>query len=75
MSVTKKPRQMIPEKIYDTLLGLRPADMATIQFKDGRSLYGAVVFNQFKGTGRIINVDQELSEDFSVEQIRDLKLS
>ena len=66
---------MIPEKIYDTLMGARTADKVTIHFKDGRAVHGALIFNPFKGTGRIINIDQELSVDFSIDDIRDLKLS
>lgn len=71
---SKKGRQMIPEKIYDVLLGARTADKLTVHFKDGRAVHGALIFNPFKGTGRIINIDQELSVDFSVDDIRDLKL-
>ena len=75
MSTTsKKPRQMVPEKIYDLLLGSRTADKVTMHFKDGRAIHGALIFNPFKGTGRIINVDQELSVDFAVDDIRDLKI-
>ena len=75
MSTTsKKPRQMVPEKIYDLLLGARTADKVTMHFKDGRAVHGALIFNPFKGTGRIINIDQELSVDFAVDDIRDLKL-
>ena len=66
---------MVPEKIYDLLLGARTADKATISLKDGRVIHGALIFNPFKGTGRIINIDQELSVDFAVDDIRDLKLS
>ena len=76
MSTTsKKPRQMVPEKVYDLLLGARTADKVTIHFKDGRAVHGALIFNPFKGTGRIINIDQELSIDFAVDDIRDLKLA
>ncbi len=75
MSTTSKKREMIPEKIYDTLLGARTADKVTVHFKDGRAVHGALIFNPFKGTGRIINIDQELSVDFSIEDIRDLKLN
>ncbi len=70
---TKKGRSIEPERIYDLLLGARTADVATLHFKDGRILRGALVFNQFKGTGRIINVDEETSTDFSVDELRDLK--
>lgn len=74
MSITsKKSRTMDPEKIYDLLLGARTADNVTLNFKDGRIMQGALVFNQFKGTGRLINVDDEVSVDFSVDDIRDLK--
>ena len=70
---TRKSRSVDPERIYDLLLGARTADLCTLHFKDGRVLRGAVVFNQFKGTGRIINVDEELSVDFAVDELRDLK--
>jgi len=70
---TRKSRSVDPERLYDLLLGARTADLCTLHFKDGRVLRGAVVFNQFKGTGRIINVDEELSVDFAVDELRDLK--
>lgn len=71
--VSKKIRAVDMEQLYDLLLGARSAESVTLHFKDGRVLKGALVFNQFKGTGRLINVDQELSEDFSVDELRDLK--
>ncbi len=75
MATVKKSRRIVPEKIYDMLLGARTADKVTVHFKDGRAVHGALIFNPFKGTGRIINVDQELSVDFAVDDIRDLKLA
>jgi hypothetical protein len=74
MSSAKKNRELVPEKIYDLLLNARTADKVTMHFKDGRVVHGALIFNPFKGTGRLINIDQELSVDFSVDDIRDLKL-
>ena len=71
---TKKPRQMGAEKIYDTLLAARTADKVNIHFKDGRFVHGALIFNPFKGTGRIINIDQEQSVDFAVDDIRELRM-
>lgn len=70
---TRKSRAVDPERIYDLLLGARTASEATLHFRDGRVLRGALVFNQFKGTGRLINVDQEISVDFGVDELRDLK--
>jgi hypothetical protein len=68
-----KSRTTDSQRIYDLLLGARTADKCTLYFKDGRVLHGALIFNQFKGTGRLINIDQELSVDFSVDDLRDLK--
>jgi hypothetical protein len=73
MTTTKKARALDPEKIYDLMLGARTADVCTLYFKDGRMVHGSLIFNQSKGTGRIINVDQELSVDFSIDDLRDLK--
>jgi hypothetical protein len=72
-TTTKKARGVDPERIYDLLLSARTAEVCTVHFKDGRIMRGAMVFNQFKGTGRLINVDEEISLDFSVDDIRDLK--
>ncbi len=70
----KKGRSADSRHIYDLLLGARTADKATLYFKDGRVIHGALIFNQFKGTGRLINIEQELSIDFSVEELREVKL-
>ena len=75
MPTTKKSRQLVPEKIYDMLLNARTADKVTMNFKDGRIVAGALIFNPFKGTGRLINIDQEVSVDFGVDDIRDLKFT
>ena len=74
MSTTKKSRAMSSQKIYDLLLGIRTAAKVTLYFKDGRVLNGALIFNQIKGTGRLINIEEELSVDFALDDLRDLKL-
>jgi len=63
------------EKIYDMLLNSKTADKVTVHFKDGRSSTGALIFNPFKGSGRVIDVDKESSIDFAIEDVRELKLS
>lgn len=75
MNPTKKGREMSPERIYDMLLNARTADKVTLRFKDGRIVQGALIFNPFKGTGRLINIDRETSIDFMVDDIRELKLT
>ncbi len=73
MTSAKKSRELLPEKIYDVLLNLRTASKLTIHFKDGRVVQGALIFNPFKGTGRVIDPVKEASINFDVEDIRDLK--
>ncbi|HET6202269.1 MAG TPA: hypothetical protein VFI25_05640 [Planctomycetota bacterium] len=72
-SNAKKGRTLTPEKIFDLLVEARSADRVSIYFRDGRIVSGAVIFNESKGTGRIINVDAEVSVDFRIEDIRDLR--
>ena len=62
------------ERIYDLLMNARQADWVTLSLEDGSSLSGAIIFNEFKGTGRLINVDEEISFDFEVDQIVDVEL-
>lgn len=72
---TSRSRVTDSQRIYDLLLGARTADMVTLHFRDGRVVQGALIFNQFKGTGRVINIDHELSIDFTIDDVRDLKLA
>ncbi len=66
----KPPR----EKIYDLLMNARQAKWVELDLEDGRTLSGAIIFNEFKGTGRLINVAEEVSLDFTVDQILDVRL-
>lgn len=63
-----------PERIYNLLMKARTANEVTLHFESNRVVTGALIFNEFKGTGRIINVDLEVSVDFSVEDLRDVRL-
>ena len=69
----RNPHTLDPERIYDLLLRARMADLCTVHFKDGRVFSGALVFNQFKGTGRLINVDEEFSIDFQIDDVREVE--
>ncbi len=75
MSTTTNTKTLVPEKIYDMLLNSRTADKVTVYFKDGRVIAGALIFNPFKGTGRLIDIEKESSIDFAIENIRDLRFS
>jgi hypothetical protein len=62
------------EEVYDLLMNARQADWVELFLENGRSLAGAIIFNEFKGTGRLINVDEEFSYDFNVDQVVDVKM-
>ena len=61
------------DEVYDLLMNARQAEWVELFLEDGRALSGAIIFNEFKGTGRLINVDEEISIDFRVDELRDLK--
>lgn len=67
-------RKPTRDQVYDMLMNARQADWVELNLDDGRSMAGAIIFNEFKGTGRIINVEEEFSFDFTVDQVVDVKL-
>lgn len=62
------------EEVYDLLMNARQASWVEISLIDGRIVQGAIIFNEFKGTGRLINVKEEISFDFTVDQVLDVKI-
>lgn len=70
----RKGRKPSREQVYDLLMNARQADWVELVLEDGRNLQGAIIFNEFKGTGRLINVEKEISFDFRVDQVFDVKI-
>ncbi|HHI81195.1 MAG TPA: hypothetical protein ENK02_14615 [Planctomycetes bacterium] len=62
------------EEIFDLLMNARQADWVELEMVNGQKLSGAIIFNEFKGTGRLINIDDEISVDFRVDDISSVKL-
>jgi hypothetical protein len=62
------------EEIFDLLMNARQADWVELCLEDGRTFGGAIIFNEFKGTGRLINVEREISFDFTVDEVQDVKI-
>ena len=52
----------------------RAQSARVLHLDSGDCFQGAIIFNEFKGTGRLINVDEEFSYDFNVDQIISVKL-
>ena len=65
----RAPRETVLQKLMRAKL-----NHTTVAFRDGRVLDGTVVFNEIKGTGRLINADKEFSVDFTLEDVRDVRL-
>ena len=70
----RNPLNPSRDRIYDLLMNARQAEWVTLDLEDGNSLSGAIIFNEFKGTGRLINVEEEISYDFNVDQVVDVRL-
>lgn len=75
MTITQKTPQAPHHRLYDLLSNARTADKVTVHFRDGRVAHGCLAFNERRGTGRVIDPEKELSIDFEVNEIRDLKFS
>ena len=72
-AIAKRLRNLTPEKAHEALAASRSADHVRVFLHDGRILDGAVLFNEFKGTARIINIVREVSIDIRVEDVRDVR--
>jgi len=73
-SVVDRNHARSREEVYDLLMNARQAAWVELHLTDDRSFEGAIIFNEFKGTGRLINVQNEISLDFTVNQVRDVKI-
>ena len=49
-------------------------EKVSVEFIGGRTVEGAILFNESKGCGKVINVEEEVSVDFRIEQIAAVKL-
>jgi len=72
-TTSRKQRGYTLEQVYDMLMNARQTNWVTLHFHDGQSVGGAIIFNEYKGTGRIINVEKEFSRDFTAHEIRDVR--
>ena len=50
------------------------ADKVSLQFKDGSIIEGAILFNEIKKCGKIINIEDEISLDFEMKEVSKVKL-
>jgi len=57
-------------KILTRLRLARTQPNVRLEFKDGRSADGAITFVERLGTGRLINIDSEVSVDFHIYDLQ-----
>ena len=67
---------LIPESqlLAPTKAETGPVPWVELHLGDERAVQGAIIFNEFKGTGRLINVQEEISFDFNVDEVVDVKI-
>ena len=73
-TVAERTQTPSREEVYDLLMNARQASWVELSLNDGRFVKGAIIFNEFKGTGRLINVEEEISFDFNVDQVLNVKI-
>ncbi len=80
MAVTAKERETRTSRkkrspnILEQLVAGCDADRVAVQFVDGRTLEGALLFNPIKRSGKLINVEQEFSLDFDPLEVKEIKI-
>ena len=78
-ALTQEPAAKMKNRKVDLMRWAKRYDLAfqvpkEFPIKTSRVLRGALVFNEFKGTGRLINVEEEISFDFNVDQVLDVRI-
>jgi hypothetical protein len=72
-ALRRRPRNLTPERAQEALNASRTAEHVHVFLRDGRVIEGAVLFNDFKRTGRVINIFSETSVDFRLDEVRDVR--
>lgn len=60
---------MVYDEIASALREATRREKVSVEFRDGKRVEGAVLFIESKGVGKVINVDEEISVDFRIDQI------
>ncbi len=50
------------------------SDRVSLVFKNGTMVEGAILFNEIKKCGKIINIEDEISLDFEMNDVSKVKL-
>lgn len=62
------------ERLLKSLKKAARSDIVSLTFKDGKTIEGAVLFNEVKKSGKIINIVEEISVDFELEDVSRVRL-
>jgi hypothetical protein len=73
MGVAKESTNMA-ERLLKSLKKAARSDIVSLTFKDGKTIEGAVLFNEVKKSGKIINIVEEISVDFELEEVSRVRL-
>jgi hypothetical protein len=62
------------DSLLQSLKKAARADKVCLHFNDGTIVEGAILFNEIKKCGKIINIEDEISLDFDIEEVTKVKL-
>ncbi len=62
------------DSIASSLRKATREDKVSVEFLDGKTVEGAILYNDAKGVGKVINVEKEFSVEFRVEQIAEVRI-
>jgi len=62
------------ESLLQSLKKAARSDIVSLDFKNGKTIEGAVLFNEIKKSGKIINIVEEISVDFEIDDISRVRL-
>lgn len=62
------------DSVLQSLKKAARADKVSLTFKSGQIVEGAILFNEIKKSGKIINIVEEISVDFEIGDITKVKL-
>jgi len=74
MFVEKQEVSNMGDILLQNLKKAARADRVSLTFKNGKTIEGAILFNEIKKSGKIINIEEEISVDFEINDITRIRL-
>ena len=70
----RRPRRKRAPTVLEQLISGCEAERVSVHFNSGKVKEGALLYNAIKQSGKLINIDDEFSIDFSTDQVKAIKI-